>query len=172
MRVSNAIAATFLSVLLSACVSLVAPYDVTFDQSLNKFSEDTAKFTAAAKAGGKERSYASEEATTYYASAYNLLDRLSARAELSRGSLPCPTNETLKMFVAVPTSNSTLPEDYLKFDCREFQLFAVRLYTNQMEYAHRNDGMLNDAEADATGGILGASILGAIQTFITDKPSS
>src|SRR5688572_19241092 len=77
---------------LSGCVSLVAPYDPTFDQSLNKLSEDTAKFLAAAGAGGPERRQASAEAVAYYASTYNVLERLIQRARIARGSVPCASS--------------------------------------------------------------------------------
>jgi hypothetical protein len=157
---------------LSGCVSLVAPYDPTFDQSLNKLSEDTAKFLAAAGAGGAERSYHSKEAVAYYASTGNVLERLTERAKLTRGHVPCPTNASLESFAAMPTSKTMLPEDYRKLDCREFQLYSVRLYSNQLEYAHQNDGVLNKSEATALGGALQTSILGAIQTFVVNKPSN
>ncbi len=157
---------------LSGCVSLVAPYDPTFDQSLNKLSEDTAKFVAAASAGGAERSYRSKEAVAYYASTGNVLDRLTERAKLTRGRIPCPTNASLESFAAEPTSKTVLPEDYRKLDCREFQLYGVRFYSNQLEYAHGNDGILNKSEATALGGALQVAILGAIQTFVVNKPSN
>lgn len=157
---------------LSGCVSLVAPYDPTFDQSLNKLSEETAKFLAAASAGGVERSYNSKEAVAYYASTGNVLDRLTERAKLTRGRIPCPTNASLESFAAEPTSKTVLPEDYRKLDCREFQLYGVRFYSNQLEYAHGNDGILNKSEATALGGALQVAILGAIQTFVVNKPSN
>jgi hypothetical protein len=157
---------------LSGCVSLVAPYDPTFDQSLNKLSEDTAKFVAAASAGGAERSYSSKEAVAYYASTGNVLDRLTERAKLTRGRIPCPTNASLESFAAEPTSKTVLPEDYRKLDCREFQLYGVRFYSNQLEYANGNDGILNKSEATALGGALQVAILGTIQTFVVNKPSN
>ncbi len=160
------------SLLLIGCGSLVSIYDATFDQSLNKFSEDTAKFVAAASAGSSERSYASKEAVAYYASAYNLLDRLSDRARLSRGLVACPTNATLKDFSETGPIKVALPDEYLKFDCREYQLAAIRIYVAQLEYAHKNDGILNRSEAKAAGGILQTSILGSIQTFIANKPAT
>ena len=168
----DGVAALVVALLATACATLVAPYDATFDTSLNKLSEDTAKFLAAASAGGVERSYGSKEAVAYYASNSNVLDRLTERAKLTRGHIPCPTNETLVSFVAMPTSKTVLPEDYRKLDCREFQLYAVRLYSNQLEYAHGNDGILNRSEAAALGGALQVSILGAIQTFVVNKPSN
>lgn len=158
--------------LLSGCISLVAPYDATFDESLNKLSEGTATFLAAASNGGSERSYSSKEAVEYYAATYNVLERLSQRASLSRGSIPCPTNSNLETFAAAGTSTTSLPDDYLRFDCREFQLYAVRLYADQLNYAHRKDGSLNKSEAKALGGTLQTSILGAIQTFVVNKPQS
>ena len=158
------------AVLSSACTTLVTPYDATFDTSLNKLSEDTAKFVAAASAGGVERSFGSKETVAYYASTNNVLDRLTERARLTRGRIPCPTDESLAVFAAAPTSRTVLPDDYRKLDCREFQLYAVRLFANQLEYAHRNDGVLNKSEATALGGSLQSSILGAIQTFVVNKP--
>ena len=171
-RVDGVAAAFVVAFFATACATLVAPYDATFDTSLNKLSEDTAKFVAAASAGGPERSYRSKETVAYYASNGNVLDRLTERAKLTRGHIPCPTNETLVSFVAMPTSKTVLPEDYRKLDCREFQLYAVRLYSNQLEYAHGNDGVLNRSEAAALGGALQTSILGAIQTFVVNKPSN
>jgi hypothetical protein len=150
---------------------LIAPYDETFDQSLNKFSNDTATFLAAASAGGPERSVTSKEAVAYYASAYNLLDRLSQRARLSRALVPCPTDQSLKAFSASPTSKTKLPDDYEKFDCREFQLYAVRLYVDQLNFAHHTGGVLTPYEARAAGGILQTGTMGAIQTFLVNKPS-
>ncbi len=171
-RFSTRVLVCFLAmVLATACTTLVAPYDATFDQTLNKLSEDTAKFVAAASAGGVERSFRSKEAVAYYASTNNVLDRLTERARLTRGSVPCPTDESLPAFAAAPTSKTVLPEDYRKLDCREFQLYAVKLYSNQLEYAHANDGVLNKSEATALGGVLQTSILGAIQTFVANKPS-
>jgi hypothetical protein len=164
-----AVAAAFLA---AACTTLVAPYDATFDTSLNKLSEDTAKFLAAASARGAERSYNSKEAVAYYASAGNVLDRLSERAKLTRGRIPCPTNKLLESFATEPTSKTVLPEDYRRLDCREFQLYGVRFYTNQLEHAHGSDGILNKSEATALGGALPVAILGAIQTFVANKPSN
>ena len=171
-RVDGVAAAFVVAFFATACATLVAPYDATFDTSLNKLSEDTAKFVAAASAGGPERSYRSKETVAYYASNGNVLDRLTERAKLTRGHIPCPTNESLVSFAAMPTSKTVLPEDYRKLDCREFQLYAVRLYSNQLEYAHGNDGILNRSEAAALGGALQVSILGAIQTFVVNKPSN
>lgn len=159
-------------IFVSACTTLVAAYDPTFDTTLNKLSEDTAKFLAAASAGGAERNYASKEAVAYYASTGNVLDRLTERAKLTRGSVRCPTNEFLKTFAAEPSSKTVLPEDYLKLDCREFQLYGVRFYANQLEYAHESDGILNRSEASALGGALQVAVLGAIQTVVANKPSN
>lgn len=166
------VAFLFAFLTLSACVSLIAPYDATFDQSLNKLSEDTAKFLAAAQSGGPERSYGSQEAVAYYAATNNLLERLVQRAKLTRATVPCPTNASLEAFAAMPTARTALPEDYRKFDCREFQLYSVRFYSNQLEYAHENDGTLNRSEAEALGGILQVAIMGAIQTFVVSKSSA
>ncbi|MGK9165627.1 hypothetical protein KXR53_04985 [Inquilinus limosus] len=157
-------------ILLYGCVSLVSPYDASFDQGLNKLSEDTARFTAAAEAGGSERLAASKEAVAYYAVAYNTLDRLSQRAMLTRGSVPCPNNSVLKTFSEQPTSSSELPDDYLEFDCREYQLYSVRFFVDQLKHAQAQGGTLNAGEAKALGGQLQISILGAIQTFIVNKP--
>ena len=46
------VAALVVAFFAAACTTLVAPYDATFDTSLNKLSEDTAKFLSAASAGG------------------------------------------------------------------------------------------------------------------------
>jgi hypothetical protein len=160
-----------ISIAVSACGTLIAPYDDAFDQGLNKYSEETAKFLAAASANGPERQAKSKETIAYYAAAYNLLDRLSQRASLTRGQVPCPTNASLKPFTATATSKTTLPEDFEKLDCREFQLYAVRMYVDQLNYSHNTDGTLNNSEIRANGGILQVSILGAIQTFLVNKPS-
>jgi len=157
---------------LVGCASLVAPYDATFDQSLNKLSSDTATFLAAASAGGSERSYSSDETVAYYAATYNLLDRLSQRASLSRGAVPCPTNASLIEFAGTATSTTTLPADYREFDCREFQLYSVRIYVDQMHYAHEKGGSLNRSEATALGNTLQTSVMGAIETFVVNKPQS
>lgn len=162
--------AALVALLLVGCGTLIAPYDATFDQSLNKLSEDTAKFLATAAAGGSERLAQSKETVGYYAATYNVLDRLSQRARLTRGLVPCPTNATLKTFAAVPTSTTTLPDDYDKFDCREFQLYSIRLYVDQLNYGHKNDGVLNPSEVRALGGILQGSIMGAIETFVVNRP--
>src|SRR5262249_22957070 len=127
-------AALLLTLFIAGCGTLIAPYDETYDLALNKFSEDTAKFLAAASAGGPDRSYVSKETNAYYAGAYNLLDRLSARARLSRASVACPgANQALTVVVA----RADLPVEYDKFDCREVQLFALRTYVKQMEHAHQ-----------------------------------
>lgn len=166
------VAFLFAFLLLSGCLNLVAPYDATFDQSLNELSEETAKFLAAAETGGPERSYSSQETVAYYATTNNVLERLIQRAKLTRASVPCPTNASLESFTAMPTSRTALPEDYRKFDCREFQLYSVRLYSNQLEYAHESGGTLNVSEAKALGGILQVAIMGAIQTFVVNKAST
>jgi hypothetical protein len=153
----------------SACSTLVAQYDPVFDQSLNKFSEDSATFTAAAAAGEPQRLSSSKEAVEYYASSYNVLDRLSQRAQLTRASVPCPTNDKLGDFSKLPTSTSVLPDDYQSFDCREFQLYAVRYYLDQLSYGHRNDGILKPGEARSYGGQLQVATLGAIATFAITK---
>ena len=158
-----------LSLTIAACASLVAPYDPVFDQALNKFSEDTATFTAAAIAGGPQRLSSSKEAVEYYAAAYNVLDRLSQRAQLTRASVPCPTNVSLEAFSKLPTSTSALPDDFKKFDCQEFQLYAVRYYLDQLNYGHRNDDILKPGEARSYGGQLQVATLGAIQTFAITK---
>lgn len=161
-----------LAALLSACASLVAPYDATFDQTLNKLSEDTARFLAAASTGGPERSFNSQAAVAYYATTYNVLDRLTERARLTRGAVPCSTDAGLKAFASSPTSKITLPEDYLNLDCREFQLYGVRFYANQLEYAHETNGTLNRSEANLAGRELQTAILGTIETFVANKPTS
>lgn len=166
----KAMLALVFGALLAGCVTLVANYDPVFDQSLNRLSEDTAKFLASASAGGAERQIQSRETTTYYASTYNVLERLAQRARATRGPVPCPTNATLKTFAASATSATTLPDDYERFDCREFQLYAVRLNVDQLNFAHKSGGTLNASEVRALGGILQTSIMGAIQTFTVNRP--
>ncbi|MCX7306322.1 MAG: hypothetical protein NTV73_18605 [Hyphomicrobiales bacterium] len=157
---------------VSACTTLIAPYDPTFDSSLNKLSEDTAKFLAAASAGGPERAYRSKETVAYYAATGNVLDRLIARAKLTRGYIACPTDASLESFAAAQTSKTELPDDFRKLDCREFQLYSVRLYSNQLEYAHASEGVLNRSEATALGGAFQTAIMGTIQTFVANKPTN
>jgi len=154
---------------LAGCARLVAPYDSYFDQSLNKLSEDTAKVLAAAVANGPERQATSKQAVAYYATTYNLLDRLSERARLTRASVPCSTNSALKPFSEQPSSNSPLPADYENFDCREFQLYSVRYFVDQLHFAHSKSGGLNPGRVRADGGALQTAILGAIQTFLVTK---
>ena len=167
----SALAACVLAVLVNACTTLVAPYDPTFDTALNTLSENTATFLAGAEAREAEQSYRSRAAVAYYASTYNVLDRLSERARLTRAAVPCPTNKTLASFVSEVPEKVALPSDYTAFDCREFQLYSVRFYVGQLDYAHQSGGTLNGSEARAVGGALQIAILGAIQTFVTNKPS-
>lgn len=168
-RVSSCISLLVFLFQASGCVSFVAPYDATFDQSLNKFSEDTAKFTAAAMAGGPERLSDSRETTAYYALSYNLLDRLSQRAQISRGPVPCVGDEGLLAFSQLPQSTSRLPDGYKSFDCREYQLYYVRFYLDQLNYGHRNDGTLKPLEANNYASQLQNAILGAISTVVYNK---
>lgn len=171
LRISRLLCAPilFVALMVGGCASLVAPYDPIFDQTLNKLSEDTAKFTAAAAASGVERSATSKEAIAYYAATYNVLDRLSLRAARGRAVVPCVTNEGLKVFSQLPASSSPLPEDYMKFDCLEYQLYAVRYYVDQLQSAHRSDKVLTRSEARIYGGQLQRAIMGAIETFLVTK---
>lgn len=157
------------AIVLTACGTLVAPYDDTYDQSLNKFSEDTAKFVAAASAGGNEKSYSSKEATAFYASAYDLLDRLDARARLTRASIPCPG--AIQALRVVIKDASTLPAEYEKFDCREVELYIVRVYVTKLEADHKTNNLLTKTEATISGGLLRQGIILAIQTFLVNKPT-
>ncbi|TBF24884.1 MULTISPECIES: hypothetical protein [Rhizobium] len=168
-RISSIFAIMIFILAMSGCMSIVAPYDSTFDQYLNKFSEDTAKFTAAAKTGGPERIYKSRETVEYYAASYNVLDRLSQRAAKTRAPAPCPGSKGLLAFSQFPSSVSPLPQDYQSFDCREYQLYGVRYYLDQLNYGHRNDGILKPGEAQNYGGQLQNAILGAISTFALTK---
>lgn len=163
---------TVVAALATACTTLVASYDPVFDTALNTLSEDSARFTAAAQAGGPERSYNSREAVAYYASTYNVLDRLTERARLTRGGVACPTDASLPSFVSAVPGKFQLPQDYAELDCREFQLYSVRFFVVQLDYAHETGGTLNRSEAHALGGTLQTAILGAIQTFLTNKPPS
>ena len=170
--VSFVLSLTLVASLSAACTTLVASYDPVFDTALNKLSEDSARLTAAARAGGPERSYMSQEAVVYYATTYNVLDRLTERARLTRGGVACPTNASLTSFEAAVPDKFQLPPDYTDLDCREFQLYAVRFFVVQMDYAHETGGTLNRAEAQALGGSLQTAILGAIETFLASKPPS
>ncbi|WP_274630187.1 hypothetical protein [Arvimicrobium flavum] len=164
----------FLAALLlaSGCVSFVAPYDPTFDQSLNKLSEDTATFLAAASAGGPERRYGSQETVAYYAATYNVLDRLILRAKPLRGSKPCASSAGLKTFTELPYITTVLPEDYERLDCRESQLYSTRFYVDALNYAQKNDGVLNGSEIKYRGGTLQTAIMGTIQTLLENKPEA
>lgn len=155
--------------LLSGCVSLVAPYDPTFDTSLNKLSEDTAKFLAAASAGGPERRQASPEAVAYYAGTYNVLDRLIQRARITRGSVPCASSPLLQEFAGLSYVTTVLPDDYGRFDCRESQLYSIRIYVDALHYAQTNDGTLNRSEIKLRGDILQTAIMSGIQTVLESK---
>jgi hypothetical protein len=157
------------ALLLSACVSLVSPYDPVFDQSLNKLSDDTAVFLAGVTSGGPERSFSSRETIAYYATTYNVLDRLSERARATRGVAPCPTNAQLAAFAQSESSRSALPDDYQSFDCREYQLYSIRFYVDQLYTLHESDGQFKKLKAVAAGRNLQASIISAIDTFMTNK---
>lgn len=159
-----------LASLPAGCTTLVAAYDPVFDTTLNGLSEKTAIFVAAAEAGGAERQFTSKPTTEYYAAVYNVLDRLIARAKTTRGPGGCPATELLKSVSADPLSATPLPDDYLQLDCREVSLYAVRLNVDQLQYFHRTSGQLNRDEADATGYQLQRSIMGAILTFLNNKP--
>jgi hypothetical protein len=171
MRIWSGFAAFVVALVVAGC-ALVAPYDATYDQDLNQFSSDTAKFVAAAAAGGPERTVTSQQAVAYYAASYNLLDRLSQRARLSRASVPCATDAGLKVFWEQSGASAPLPADVDSLDCREFQLYAVRHYVDQLKYVHGQPGGLNPGRAKADGGALQTAILGAIQTFNVTKPQS
>jgi hypothetical protein len=155
---------------MTACTTLVAAYDPVFDQSLNKMSEDTAKFLAAAGAGSQQRRFSSTESTEFYAVSYNVLDRLIERARHTRGPIACPVSEALTQPAAAASSETILPQDYTRFDCREFQLYSIRLSLDQLRYFHRKDGTLNVSEVDSVGLALQKSIIGSIKTFTVNKP--
>lgn len=161
-----------LLLLLTGCISLAAPYDATFDQSLNKLSEDTATFLAAASAGGSERNFSSQEAVAYYAATYNVLDRLIERARLARGSIPCRTEKGLEEIASGDFVKTVLPEDRAKLDCRESQLYSIRIFIDQLNYAHETNGVLNKIEAAARGRDVQAAIIGTIETFLLNKPET
>jgi hypothetical protein len=146
----------------AGCARIVAKYDPFYDQTLNKFSEDTAKFLAAAQAKKAERQSSSKEAVTFYAAGYNTLDRLSQRAALDRGLIPCSTNAQLKILREGIPNASRLPDDYMSFDCLEFQLFATRLLFDDLKSAHDSGGVLTAGEAKAYGVPLQVAILGAM----------
>jgi hypothetical protein len=161
----------FISLAIAGCASLVAPYDATFDQALNKLSEDTAKFLAAATADGPEQSATSKEAIAYYATTYNVLDRLSMRAAADRAIIPCIVDAELKEQSKLKSSSSPLPDDYMKFDCLEYQLYATRYYVDALQHFQQTDKKLTPSEAKIYGGQLQRAIMGSIQTFLVTKPS-
>jgi hypothetical protein len=154
----------------AGCSRIVAKYDPFYDQTLNKFSEDTAKFLAAAQAGKAEREWSSKETVTFYAAGYNTFDRLSQRAALERGLIRCSTNAQLQMLAQGISNASRLPDDYMSFDCLEFQLFATRLLLDDLKSAHASGGVLTAGEARAYGVPLQVAILGAIRTFDLTRP--
>jgi hypothetical protein len=104
---------------------------------------------AAAQAGKQERQWSSKEAVTFYAAGYNTLDRLSQRAALDRGLIRCSTNAQLKALAQGISNASPLPDDYMSFDCLEFQLFATRLLFDDLKSAHASGGVLTPGEARA-----------------------
>lgn len=157
--------------LVSGCVSLVAPYDPTFDQSLNKLSEETAKFLAAAEAGGAERRASSKETVTFYAASYNVVDRLIERAKLTRTRFPCSTNPILRDLADSTQDGTTLPTDYQAFDCHEMVLWAVRLNIDLLRTFQGTGEELTADEAEVVGLNLQKSIMGAIIAFQVEKPS-
>jgi hypothetical protein len=154
----------------AGCARIVAKYDSFYSLTLNRFSEDTAKFLAAAEAEKQERQYTSKETVTFYAAGYNTFDRLSQRATLDRGMIRCSTNPQLKVLADNITNASRLPDDYLSFDCLEFQLFATRLLMDDLKSAHESGGVLTRGEARAYGVPLQVAILGTIRTFELTRP--
>jgi len=84
---------------------------------------------------------------------------------------PCASDASLRDFETVATSRTKLPDDYLKFDCRESQLYSVQFYVDQLQYAHESGSILSRLEVNALGHTLESAILGAIQTFLVDKPA-
>jgi hypothetical protein len=173
MGVSVVVRAFILSVLLflSGCISLVAPYDATFDQSLNKLSEDTATFLAAASAGGSERNYSSKESVAYYAATYDVLGRLIARAEPIRGSIPCKSAAGLEAVLVSPVSKTELPENYREFDCLEVQLYSLRFLVDRLQFSHASNGILTQGEATEAAHALQSGFIGTIAEFLKTKPA-
>jgi hypothetical protein len=154
---------------LAGCISLVGGYDPSADQILNQMSEDTAKFLAAAEAGKKARSASSDEAVAYYAGAYDALDRLTQRAAVRRGGVPCLANANLPALLSQPKSLTELPAEYPRFDCRETQLYVLRFTLDQVKVAQDADGVLSAADVEIYGGQLRAEILVAIKIAIETK---
>ena len=153
---------------LGACISLVAPYDATFDESLNgalRRHRQVPRLRLGRRTGGARQS---KETVEYYAASYNRLDRLSQRASLTR-SRACAGNDALQEFSKSPSTTSELPADYAQFDCLEASLYFVRFYLDQLHFDHQSGGVLNRSEAKASGGILQTLIAGAIQTFLAAK---
>ena len=58
---------TVVAALATACTTLVASYDPVFDTALNTLSEDSARFTAAAQAGGEMSTLAQRVAQDSFA---------------------------------------------------------------------------------------------------------
>ena len=155
---------------LAGCISLIGGYDPAADQILNQMSEETAKFLASAEAGKPARLATSNEAVTYYAGAYDTIDRLIVRAESRQGAVPCAANASLPELLAQPGSQTQLPENYRRFDCRETQLYVLRFTLDQMKTAQDEDGVLSVADVDIYGSQLRAEIQGAITIADTSKP--
>jgi hypothetical protein len=148
---------------LAGCVSLVGRYDPEVDRSLAVLSDDTARFLGAASAGKPARLASSEEAIAYYATAYNILDRLAQRGMIERGPVPCGEGEELQALAARPPQLTTLPADTARFDCRETQIYLVRFAVDQLYQAQQSGGSLNPSEAAAFGRLLQSQIFVAMQ---------
>lgn len=157
-----------LCLLLMGCVTIVAPYDPAYDQGLGKLSESTARFLANAEAGFAEKTYASREATEYYAVSFNFLALMLQRARATRALVPCPTNPMLGELAAEPTIADTLPEDAARFDCREAALYLVRLRLLDLQNRQKARGTLTEGVILVTRVGLQNTI--AIDVLMLNKP--
>jgi len=155
---------------LGGCISLIGGYDPAADQILNQMSEQTAMFLASAGAGKQARVATSNEAITYYAGAYDTIDRLILRAESRQGPVPCAASAGLPNLLAQPGGQTQLPDDYRRFDCRQLQLYVLRFTLDQMKSAQDKDGILSVADIDIYGTQVKAEIQGAITIADTSRP--
>jgi hypothetical protein len=156
--------------LLAGCISFVGRYDPEYDRSLAQLSDDTARFLGAVKAGKAARSASSDQAVAYYATSYNILDRLAQRATLERGRIPCGQSDDLAALAERPPQLTPLPADYARFDCRETQVYLVRFAVDQLYQAQQSGGTLNASEAVAFGGLLQSQIFVAMQVAVEARP--
>lgn len=108
-----------IAVSLGACGTLVAPYDDTVEQGLNKLSDDTAKFIAADAVGGPELSIGAKD-----------LKQFAATPTIKTNEI---SSADAKMYV----QNAQLPLMMCIANTSEIVLSAIHsLADNQSELPH------------------------------------